>query len=56
MFKEIREPDGGKDKADGFPVEMAATLSTCDLPGSVVNNVVSVPLRRASGDPVMDVL
>lgn len=56
MFKKIREPDGGKDKADGFPVEKVVILSTWDLPGSVVNNVVSVPCRRASGDPVMGVL
>lgn len=56
MFKEIREPDGEKDKADGFPVDMVVILSTCDLPGCVVNSVVSVPLRRASGDPEMDVL
>lgn len=56
MFKEIRELDGEKVKADGFPAEMVAILSTCDLSGCVVKNVVSVPLRRASGDPLMDVL
>lgn len=56
MFKEIRELDGEKVKADGFPAEMVAILSTCDLSGCVDNNVVSVPLRRASGDPLMDVL
>lgn len=56
MFKEIRESDGVKDKAAGFPVEMVVILSTCDLSGCVVNSVVSVPLRRASGDPGMDVL
>lgn len=54
MFKEIREPDGEKDKADGFPVKMVVILCSCDLSGSVFNNVVSVPLRRASGDAVMD--
>lgn len=56
MFKEIRAPDGEKDKADGFPVEMVEILSICDLSGCVVNNVVSVSLRTASGDPVIDVL
>lgn len=55
MFKEIGELDGEKVKADGFAVEIAVILSACDLSGCFVNNVVSVPLRRASGDPVMDV-
>lgn len=56
MFKEIREPNDEKDKAAGCPVEVVVILSTCDLSDCVVNSVVSVPLRRASGDPGMDVL
>lgn len=45
IFEEIRELDGKKGKADGFLVEILVILSTCDLSGCVVNNVVSVPLR-----------
>ena len=56
MFKEITELDGEEGKADGFLVEMLVILSTCDLSSCVVNNVVSVALRRVSGDPVMDVV
>ncbi|GAB0189965.1 otogelin [Grus japonensis] len=56
MFKEIRELNGEEEKADGFRVEMLAVLSTCDLSGGVVNNVISVALRRVNGDPVTDVL
>lgn len=55
-FKEITELDGEEGKADGFLVEMLVILSTCDLSGCVVNNVVSVALRRVSGDAVKDVL
>lgn len=55
-FEEIRELDGEEGKADGFLVEMLVILSTCDLSGFVVNSVVSVALRRVSGDPVTDIL
>ena len=56
IFKEIGELDGEKGKTDGFLVEMLVILSTCDVSGCVFNNVVSVPLKRVSGDPVMDVV
>lgn len=56
MFKEIRELEGEKGKADGFLVEMLVIFSTCDVSGCVVNNVVSVALRRVSGDTVTDAL